>query len=346
MGKQLLYFNIIFAMLGLALGFEPSQAAFKAYERGKVVCGIDMDIFPKEFGEKKENFRNFAKDICRAYAVALFQDDKKFELQELSSQNKMRALKNKDVDMILLSNLTHFEDEDAYIQLMETKPIYFDYDLIALHRDLEIKNFQELQKKAICMMDRKPLLNHMRLIEEREKVKFNIVTYKDLNFLREDFLQRKCQVFAGNYFSYLHISLYDTPGNEGVKRADLKVVKPYLQLDPLGIVVLQGDDKFFDFAEWIIMGLIEAEEKDISKSNILSIRYSEDPSIQRLLGNTKGIGVVLNISDRWLSNVVLKVGNYKEIYERNLGAESSLKLERGYNHLWTKDGLLYAIPVR
>ena len=127
---------------------------------------------------------------------------------------------------------------------------------------------------------------------------------------------------------------------------DHVILPEIISKEPLGPVVRHGDDEFFDVVKWVTFALVEAEEKGISSSNIGDFKNSQDPTVARLLGDTPGMGEALGLSETWAFDAISQVGNYAEIFNRNVGPETDLGLERGVNDLWTRGGLMYAMPAR
>ena len=116
--------------------------------------------------------------------------------------------------------------------------------------------------------------------------------------------------------------------------------------EPLAPAVRQGDDQWADIVRWVVYALIEAEEKGITPQNVDEKAKSEDPDVKRMLGATPGMGKALGLDEKWAYNAIKSVGNYGQIFERNVGDKSPLKLDRGLNDLWTRGGLMYAMPIR
>jgi general L-amino acid transport system substrate-binding protein len=127
---------------------------------------------------------------------------------------------------------------------------------------------------------------------------------------------------------------------------DYVILPEIISKEPLAPVVRHGDDQWYDIVNWTVMAMIEAEEMGITSQNVDEMLKSTDPNIQRLLGVTPGMGKALGLDEKWAYNIIKQVGNYGEIFERNVGKNTPLKLERGLNELWTKGGLMYALPVR
>ena len=127
---------------------------------------------------------------------------------------------------------------------------------------------------------------------------------------------------------------------------DHVILTERISKEPLAPVVRHGDEEWRDIVTWVVYALIEAEEKGITPQNLDEKVKSEDPDVKRMLGATPGMGKALGLDEKWVYNAIKAVGNYGQIFERNVGAQSPLKLDRGLNDLWTRGGLIYAIPIR
>ena len=127
---------------------------------------------------------------------------------------------------------------------------------------------------------------------------------------------------------------------------DYVILPEVISKEPLAPAVRHGDDEWFDIVKWTVFGMIDAEEKGINSKNVDDMTKSADPEIQRMLGVNPGMGKALHLDEKWLYNVIKQVGNYGESFERNVGKDSPLKLERGLNRLWTQGGIIYGMPIR
>jgi general L-amino acid transport system substrate-binding protein len=128
--------------------------------------------------------------------------------------------------------------------------------------------------------------------------------------------------------------------------ADYIILPEVISKEPLAPAVRHGDDEWFDIVRWSMFAMLDAEEKGIDSTNVDAMLKSDDPEVQRMLGVTPGMGKALHLDEKWLYNIVKQVGNYGQSFDRNVGKDSPLKLERGLNALWTKGGLMYGMPVR
>jgi general L-amino acid transport system substrate-binding protein len=163
----------------------------------------------------------------------------------------------------------------------------------------------------------------------------------------------KVEAATGAYFSGRCVAYTtDASGlasvrNKEAKNPDDHVILPQLiSKEPLGPMVRRGDDEWLAISKWVIHGLLEAEEYGVTQANVDQMKSSTDPVVQRLLGTSEDTGKLLGLDKDWMYRAIKAVGNYGEIFERNVGPKSALKLPRGANNLWNKGGLMYAYPVR
>ncbi len=172
-------------------------------------------------------------------------------------------------------------------------------------------------------------------------MEFKPVVIEELNQLEAAFVAGRCDVYTTDA-SGLASFRASRAGNA----SDYLLLPERISKEPLAPTVRQGDDEWMNVVSWVIYALIQAEESGITQANLEDMKKSADPVIQRMLGVTPGMGKALNLDEAWAANAIKAVGNYGEMFERNVGQGSPLKLERGYNDLWTRGGLMYAMPIR
>jgi general L-amino acid transport system substrate-binding protein len=172
-------------------------------------------------------------------------------------------------------------------------------------------------------------------------MELNSLTIEAYEEVTAAFLSGRCDVLTSDASQLATIRANDTPNP-----ADYIVLPEIISKEPLAPAVRHGDDEWFDVVKWTIYATLEAEEKGISSNNVDKAKGSADPTVKRLLGVTPGMGKKLGLDEAWAYNIVKQVGNYGEIYERNVGMDSKLQLPRGLNAQWTKGGLMYSPPVR
>jgi general L-amino acid transport system substrate-binding protein len=172
-------------------------------------------------------------------------------------------------------------------------------------------------------------------------MQFKPVVIEKLDEVEAAYFSGRCDVYTTDASG-----LAATRVSKAPNPADQVILPEIISKEPLAPAVRHGDDEFFDIVKWTVYALLEAEEKGITSKNVDEMLKSDDPTIKRLLGATEGMGKSLGVDEKWAYNAIKQVGNYGEIFERNVGKDSPLKLERGINDLWTKGGLMYAPPIR
>ena len=329
----------------MSLSTQTSAESFEEIlKRGKVRCGylhfenVDPDL--------ANGFKDFSEDLCRAFSLAAFQKEN-YQFFEFTNQDKIQqALLEETIDIILPTAPIKLNKVDFRKNTRFITAIFFNPNLFIVKRDSIIKTHLHLEGKKICYTDNGDLVYRIKELAKQMSFEPLLTAYTTAHDLEKDFSNDTCDVMATNYIHYMTLLKNPKFTPSSHERSLITFLKPYISIQPMQPLIKAGHDNSYDFFQWVIWGLIEAEEKNINQTNILKLRYSEDPSIQRLLGNVKGIGVVLNLPDRWLYSVVEKVGNYGEIFSRHLGKKSAYREKRSLNQLWTRGGLIYAIPVR
>jgi general L-amino acid transport system substrate-binding protein len=172
-------------------------------------------------------------------------------------------------------------------------------------------------------------------------MEFKPVVIEKLDEIYAAFFSGRCDVMTGDGSGLAAQRVGRAPNPE-----DYIVLPERISKEPLACVVRHGDEEWHDITAWVVYALFEAEEKGITQKNLDDMLKSDAPDIKRMLGVTPGMGKSLGLDEKWAYNAIKTVGNYGEIFERHLGLSTPLKFERGYNNLWTKGGLIYAIPIR
>ncbi|HRY25456.1 MAG TPA: transporter substrate-binding domain-containing protein, partial [Geminicoccaceae bacterium] len=170
---------------------------------------------------------------------------------------------------------------------------------------------------------------------------FSAVVIEGFEQSLETFFSGRCQAYTTDKSGLAAIIANDAPNPD-----DYVILPETISKEPLGPAVRRGDDEWFAIAKWVLFAAIQAEESGVSSANVDEMMESTDPNVQRLLGVSDQLGEKLTIANDWAYQVIKQVGNYGEMYDRNVGPETPLKLERGQNALWTKGGLMYAPPLR
>lgn len=308
--------------------------------RGQVVCGVNTGLAGFSAADSSGNWSGLDVDVCKAVAAATLGDATKVKYVPLNAQQRFTALQSGEID-VLSRNTTFSLTRDASLGLHITTPTYYDGQGFMVTTKSNIKSAKQLKGQTVC-------------VQSGTTTEKNLTDYSRANNLNiKPVVFEKVEAATGAYFSGRCVAYTtDASGlasvrNKEAKNPDEHAILPELiSKEPLGPMVRRGDDEWFAIVKWVVYGLLEAEEYGVTQGNVDQLKSSTDPVVQRLLGTTEDTGKLLGLDKEWMARVVKATGNYGEIFERNVGPKSALKLPRGVNNLWNKDGLMYAYPVR
>jgi general L-amino acid transport system substrate-binding protein len=286
------------------------------------------------------NWTGLDVDYCRALAAAIFGDSDAVEFVPLTAQQRFTALQSGEVD-ILSRNTTWTLTRDASLGLVFAGVTFYDGQGFMVPADLGVQSALELDGAEVCVQPGTTTELNLADYFRANNMEFTGVVIESFEQSLETFFAGRCQVYTTDKSGLAAIIANDAPD------PDAYVILPEtISKEPLGPVIRRGDDEFLAIAKWVVYGLIEAEEVGLDSTNVDEMMESDNPTVQRLLGASDAMGDMLGLSNDWGKNMIEQVGNYGEIFERNVGPDSPLRLERGQNDLWTRGGLMYAMPVR
>jgi len=308
-------------------------------DRGYLVCGVSQSLPGFSFPNDDGQWSGLDVDICRAIAAAIFNDPTKVRFIPLSGKERFTALQSGEID-ILSRNTTWTFTRDTQLGLEFTNITYYDGQGFLVNKRSGITSAKQLNGTTLCTN-----AGTTTELNAADYFRANDMQYKIISF------EKDSEVVAA--FGNGRCDAY-TSDRSGLAAQRLKLRDPdsYIILpeviskEPLGPLVRQDDPKWSDLVRWVVFGLVNAEEAGITQKNVKKMRKSEDPNVQRLLGIGHDLGKYIGVSQNFLVKVIESVGNYGEIYERNVGKDSLLKLPRDLNNLWTNGGLMYAPPYR
>ncbi len=335
----------IAAVAGMALVGGISSAfagdTFDAVkERGEVICGVHTGLYGFGAPDEKGNWTGLDIDMCRAVADAVFGDATKVKYVPLSAQARLTALQSGEVD-ILSRNTTWTLSRDTANGLNFTVTTYYDGQGFMVKKDLDLKSALELEGATICVQTGTTTEVNLADYFRANNMKFTPVTIEKYEEVTAAYLSGRCDAITSDASQLAAIRANDTPDP-----ADHVILPEIISKEPLAPAVRHGDDQWFDIVRWSIFATMEAEEKGVTSANVEEAKKSTDPTVQRLVGATPGMGANLGLDEAWAFNIIKQVGNYGEIYERNVGMDSKLELPRGLNAMWTKGGLMYSPAFR
>ena len=329
-----------FALAGTAaMAASPTLEAVK--KNGFVRCGVNGGGLPGfATVDDQGNWSGFDVDYCKAVAAAIFGDTSKVKYVPLSAKERFTALQSGEID-VLIRNTTWTLTRDTALGLDFVGVNYYDGHGFMVPKSLGVKSALELDGASVCVQTGTTTERNLADYFRKHNMKYEPVVFENANEAIAAFQAGRCDVFTTDRSGlYAERTRFDNP--------DEWVILPeVISKEPLGPVVRHGDNEWGDIVRWVFYATIEAEEYGVTSENVDDMRAnSTDPTIRRLLGVEDKFGEYLGLPQDWAYQVIKQVGNYGEIFERNLGTNTPLKIERGINDLWTRGGLQYAMPFR
>jgi general L-amino acid transport system substrate-binding protein len=311
--------------------------------RGALVCGVPTGIAGFALADSQGKWVGLDVDVCRGVAAAMFGDAEKVKYVPLTAQQRFTALQSGEVDM-LSNNTTDTLTRDTALGLDFTAVTYYDGQGFMVNKKLGVKSAKELSGATVCVQPGTTTELNLADYFRANKMNFKPVVIEKVEEVRAAFFSGRCDVYTNDSSSLYSARIANVP--QGQTPDDYVVLPEIISKEPLAPAVRHGDNQFADIVRWTQYAMLEAEEYGITSKNVDDMLKSENPTIKRILGVTPGMGKALGVDEKWVYNIVKQVGNYGESFDRNVGAGSPLKIDRGLNKLWTQGGLQYAMPIR
>ncbi len=307
--------------------------------RGVLNCGVNNGLPGFSAPDDKGNWAGMDVDYCRAVAAAIFGDDTKVAYIGLSATERFDVLRSGKIDL-LSRNTTWTAQRDSALGLHFAGVTYYDGQGFMVRRSLGVISALQLGGTAICIQIGTTTELNVADYFRTNDLQYEVVAFETGDDVVEAYNKERCDAFTADasrlYAERLKLS-----------NPDEHVVLPeIISKEPLGPVVREGDDQWFNLVKWVHFAMVNAEELGVTTENVAQLRASNNPAIKRLLGLEGDFGEKLGISNDWSYNIIKLVGNYGEVFERNVGPSSPLGIARGINALWSKGGIQYAPPVR
>ena len=308
-------------------------------QRGSLSCGGNGQLPGFGLPDTQGNWTGLDVDFCRAIAAAIFNDPTKVKFVALTARDRFTALQTGDVN-VLARNTTWTISRDTQLGLNATGINYYDGQGFMVRKSLKVNSALELNDAAICVQQGTTTELNLADYFRANRMRLKTVTFATIDEALKAYESGRCDAYttdaSGLYGSRLKLA-----------RADDHVVLPeIISKEPLAPFVRHGDDQWFDIVKWVHYAMLNAEEFNITKTNVNEQLKSENPEIKRLLGREGNFGEQLGLTKDWVYRIVKLVGNYGEVFERTVGQGSPLRIARGLNALWSKGGLQYAPPIR
>lgn len=307
--------------------------------RGTLSCGVSTGLPGFSLQDDKGNWTGIDVDVCRAVAAAVLGDATKVRFVPLTAKERFTALQSGEID-ILSRNTTWTHTRDTSLGLNFAGVNYYDGQGFLVQKALGVKSAKELDGASVCIQagttTELNLADYFRL----NGMKYSAVVYDTSDQTREGFEAARCDILTSDQSQLYAIRSKMADPNSAV------VLPEVISKEPLGPVVRQGDDAWFNIVKWTLYAQVNAEEMGVTSANAMEMKTAADPNVKRLLGTEGDAGTKLGLSADWAYNAVSQVGNYGEMFERNVGLKTPLAIARGLNALWSNGGLQYAPPIR
>jgi general L-amino acid transport system substrate-binding protein len=329
----------------LSTGVASSGTLEDVKRNGALHCGVTTGLLGFSKPDANNNWSGLDVDFCRAVAAAIFSDPSKVNFVPLSAKERFTALQQGDVD--LLSRTTTWSmSRDTSLGMTFAGIMYYDGQGFMVRKSKGITSAKELGGSTICV--RAGTTSELNLADffRANKMEYKVIALEKSEEVRAAYDEGKCDAFTSDQSGLYGERLV-------LKNPEEHIILPdIISKEPLGPAVRQGDIAWFNLVRWTYFALVNAEELGITQANIEQMKSSEDPQVQRLLGlegadgTPAGFGTGMGLDEEWAVHIIKAVGNYGEIFERNIGSATPLNIARGKNALWRDGGLQYAPPIR
>lgn len=309
-------------------------------KKGFVQCGVSDGLPGFSNPDAKGVWQGMDVDVCRAVAAAVLGDAGKVKYVSLTAKERFTALQSGEVD-ILSRNTTWTLTRDASLGLTFVGTAYYDGQGFLVNKSLGVKSAKDLDGAAICIQSGTTTeLNVADYFRANGGMKYTPVVFDTSDQTVKGFESGRCDVLTSDQSQLYALKVKLSKPEEAV------VLPEVISKEPLGPAVRQGDDQWFKIVRWTLFAMLNAEEAGLTSTNVDGMLKSDNPDVRRLLGLEEPKGSVLGLDDKWAYHIIKQVGSYGEVFDRNVGSGSPLKIDRGINALWNKGGFMYAPPIR
>jgi general L-amino acid transport system substrate-binding protein len=327
------------AILGCTGWAASAQTLNTVKSRGILNCGANGTLAGFGLPDAQGNWKGLDVDFCRAVAAAIFDDANKVKFVPLSAKDRFTALQSGEVD-VLSRNTTWTSSRDTALGLNFVGVNYYDGQGFMVNKALKVNSALELNGAAVCVQQGTTTELNLADYFRANKMQLKTVTFATANEAVKAYDTGRCDAYTTDASGLYAERLRLASANDHI------ILPEIISKEPLGPVVRHGDDQWFDVNKWVLYAMIYAEELGINSKNLDEMLKSNNPDVRRFLGTEGNFGEQLGLPKDWAVRIVKQVGNFGESFERNVGQGSPLKISRGLNALWTKGGLMYAMPVR
>jgi general L-amino acid transport system substrate-binding protein len=308
-------------------------------ERGTLICGVSPGLLGFSNRDDKGNWTGFDVDFCRALAAAIFDDVSKIQFVPLETTERLTALQSGKID-VLSRNTTWTMSREAALGLNFAAVRYYDGQGFIVRRALNVTSSLELDGTSVCVQTATTTELNLADYFRANNMKYQVFEFGSADDALKAYDSGRCNVLTSDISQLYAERLRLTAPNDHVILPDI------ISKEPLGAAVRFGDDQWLNIVKWTHFAMVNAEELGVGSETIEAALKSEKPDVKRLVGTEGNYGEQIGLTKDWATRIVNHVGNYGEVFERNVGIGSKLGIPRGINSLWSKGGIQYAPPIR
>lgn len=308
-------------------------------DRGHLKCGVSTGLPGFSQPDDKGNWTGIDVDTCRAIAAAVFGSADDVAFTPLTAKERFTALQSGEID-VLVRNTTWTLTRDTSLGVNFTGTNYYDGQGFLVRKAIGVDSAKQLDGATVCVAAGTTTELNLADYFRKEGMEYQAVVFDTSSQTVQGFASDRCDVLTSDrsQLAALRTKLDDP--------SSAVILPETISKEPLGPVVRQGDDEWFNIVKWVLFTMVNAEELGITSGNVDRMKKSDNPSVQRLLGTSGDMGEKLNLAPSYGYDIIKEIGNYGEMFERNVGPDTPVALNRGVNALWTEGGVMYAPPVR
>ena len=324
----------------LAANANAGTTLEKIKAANSLTCGIDTEEPEYSTEDAHGNHGAFDLDICKAVAVAALGPNAKLVIKTFrDEEDALKGLKSGKIDLLATGSSNYINSANAGFGF--SRPVFYDYQAFLVNKTMGVQSPKDLAGKKVCFLGGTEIEIQLQGYMKREKIDWLPFSFQEEGEMEAAFITGNCAAISADasQLGYEQIAFRTMAKN-------FAILPDVIAKDPESATYRLDDPEWAAIVNWTMDALIEAEESGVTQANLADMKKSDDPIVKRLLGTWHGYGQYLGLRDGWVADVIDAVGNYGEIFQRDLGPNSNMKLDRGPNNLWTNGGLMYALPIR
>jgi len=335
-----LLLSVAWLMAGTTATAHAGATLDRIKAAGSLPCGINTEEPEYSTRDAHGNHTVLDVDICKAVAVAVLGPNAKFTVMPFrDEQDALKALKSGEIALLATGSPNFINTANTGFAF--ARPIFYDYQGFLVNKTMAITSPKDLAGKKTCFLGGTEIEAQLQSYMKREKIKWLPFSFQEEGEMEAALVTNNCAAVTADVsqLAYERLAFKNMAKN-------FEILPDIIAKDPLAPTYCLDDPQWATIVNWTVEALIQAEESGVTQANLDEMKKSDDVVIRRLLGVQRGYGQFVGLDDAWAARVIAAVGNYGEMFERDLGSGSVMKLARGANNLWTQGGLMYGLPIR